>query len=139
MVGLRESFRLDQRSNIMTKRTYLVSTVVWFAILIFIPFAASRAGAAAMYAVTDLGTMPGYSSSIATGINNRGQIVGYCNTGNNWDSTSQAFLYYSFGYMQGLGSLPGLTSSFATGINDNGFVVGYCYNEVNFFNYRAFL
>jgi uncharacterized membrane protein len=41
-----------------------------------IALAAPRAGGAVMYTVTDLGTLPGFNSSIATGINNAGQVVG---------------------------------------------------------------
>jgi probable HAF family extracellular repeat protein len=126
----------------MAKRKCLLSGLVWLAFLFVFPFAASRAGAAVMYTVTDLGTLPGSTSSIATGINNKGQVVGYCNTENSsWPYyTSQAFLYYPFGYMQGLGTLPGQSSSLATGINDSGLVVGYCYSGYgNFGGYQAFL
>lgn len=74
------------------------------------------------YTVTDLGTLPGYLSSDATGINSNGQIVGY-STGSN--GQPQAFLY-SGGSMQGLGTFSASQScSVATGINNAGQVVGY--------------
>jgi probable HAF family extracellular repeat protein len=41
------------------------------------------------YTITDLGTLPGTSLSIATGINDSGQIVGYANNA----TGSQSFLY----------------------------------------------
>ena len=46
--------------------------------------------AAAWYNVTDLGTLGGFSSSDAMGINASGQVVGYAQTGSN---AARAFLY----------------------------------------------
>jgi probable HAF family extracellular repeat protein len=79
--------------------------------------------------MTDLGTLPGYTNSSATAINDRGQMVG---ESNNHDSTgnggvSHAFLY-SGGVMTDLGTLPGYTGgSFASAINDSGQVIGNSY------------
>ena len=70
--------------------------------------------------MTDLGTLGG-TYSVATGINNSGQIVGYADTAS---GQTHAFLY-SGGTMTDLGTLPGGTYSFATGINNNGQIVGY--------------
>ena len=79
-------------------------------------------GAVAQYAVTDLGTLPGGTSSIALGVNNSGQIVGWSS-----GTTNHAFLY-SAGSMQDLGALiTGRSYSQATGINSNGQVVGFSY------------
>ena len=72
------------------------------------------------YALTDLGTLPGGTISLAEGINNNGQVVGSSST---TDGNQHAFLY-SNGTMHDLGVLPGGTSSTASGINDNGVVVG---------------
>src|SRR5207244_10248449 len=66
--------------------------------------------------MTDLGTLPGSTSSTATAINNSGQVVG--NSGNH------AF-FWDKGVMTDLGTLPGYTGSVvARAINDSGQVVG---------------
>jgi probable HAF family extracellular repeat protein len=70
--------------------------------------------------MTDLGTLPGDSSSYATGINASGQVVGYSGTAG---GAQHAFLY-SNGMMTDLGTLGG-GSSWATGINNGGEVAGY--------------
>ena len=77
-----------------------------------------RLAADALYTITDLGTLGGYSSS-ASGINNAGQIVGTSNTST---GESHAFLY-SDGQMQDLGTLGG-PSSYGGSINNAGQVVG---------------
>jgi formylglycine-generating enzyme len=74
------------------------------------------------YNITDLGTLPGYSGSRASGINACGQVVGYASSSS--DNHEHAFLYTN-GTMTDLGAIPGDTYSFATGISDNGTVVGY--------------
>ncbi len=70
--------------------------------------------------MTDLGTLPGGTSSAAYGINASGQIVGASGT----NAYSHAFLY-SNGTMTDLGLLPGGITSVATAINANGQIVGY--------------
>jgi probable HAF family extracellular repeat protein len=74
----------------------------------------------AQYTVTDLGTLPGGSSSEAYGINNSAQVAGdsYASSG-----FSHAFLY-SGGSMTDIGAL-GVNNTFAYGINNSGQVVGY--------------
>ncbi len=88
--------------------------------------------------MTDLGTLPGFSHSVACDINNNGQIVGYCfdiahtydffglhAKGSVTDPTGQrAFLWYA-GQMTDLGTLPGDAASAALAINDAGDVVGW--------------
>ncbi len=73
------------------------------------------------FTIKDLGTLPGGDSSQATGINDRGQVVGYSSTAS---GSTHAFLF-EHGVMTDLGTLPGGNSSQATGINDRGQVVGY--------------
>ena len=70
--------------------------------------------------MTDLGTLPGGTYSVAMGINARGDIVGVADTSG---SANHAFLYAN-GAMQDLGTLPGGVFSEALGINDKGDVVG---------------
>lgn len=93
-------------------------------ILLYAPSAAAD-----LFTVTDLGTLGGYSSSVAVGINNKGQIVGTVIGADGCSGNGlacQAFLY-SGGGMIGLGTLGGNSgsASVATGINDKGQVVGY--------------
>jgi len=80
------------------------------------------------YSVTDLGTLPGYSSaSYAYGINDSGQVVGYSlsNIATSW----QSFLY-SGGTIQNMGTLGGYTyNSFASAINNGGSIVGEIYSS----------
>lgn len=76
---------------------------------------------AALYAngtVTNLGTLPGGTTSVGLGINNSGQVVGYSNT-----SGAERGFIYSGGVMTPLGSLTGGSSN-AYGINDGGQAVG---------------
>jgi probable HAF family extracellular repeat protein len=75
--------------------------------------------------MTGLGTLGGFTNSVATGINEAGQVVGYAYNANiNFNITeSQAFVF-SNGTMTGLGTLGGYTNSRATGINEAGQVVG---------------
>ncbi len=70
-----------------------------------------------------LGTLPGGGTSIASGINDRGQVVGNSETVAGED-IRHAFLWED-GEMTDLGTLPGGTESIATAINDRGQIVGY--------------
>ena len=74
---------------------------------------AGKAWGAVQYTVTDLGT-PGATWSVATGINNVGQVVGWDQTAS---SNDNVFLY-SGGSMQNIGS------GYGYAINDNGQAVG---------------
>jgi probable HAF family extracellular repeat protein len=79
--------------------------------------AASGGIAPPAYTLTDLGTLPGTTSSSASAINNAGQVVGSSGP----SGSTQAFLYTG-GQMQ---SIPGLgTNSAAVGINSSGVVIG---------------
>jgi probable HAF family extracellular repeat protein len=93
---------------------------VGFAVAVLLSGVAGNTWGQVQYTVTDLGTLPGGSSSEATGINNSGQVVGYCVASSGY---YHGFLY-SHGLMQDLGTLPNGVNSFGFGINDKGQVVG---------------
>jgi len=71
------------------------------------------------FAATDLGGLPGSTSSVAQAINNAGQVVGVSAVGGVGYAVE-----WSNGSIINLGGLPGSTSSSAGGINDAGQVVG---------------
>lgn len=72
------------------------------------------------YTVEDLGVLPGDTSSVATGINQRGEVVGW-STGA--DGSTHAFVYTDAG-MVALPGLAGRARTIARDINDSGDVVG---------------
>jgi len=91
--------------------------------------------------ITDLGTFGGNESG-ATGINNRGQIVGVAlntipdpyslvdlNLGSTNGTQSRAFLWEK-GQMRDLGTLGG-SDAWATGINQRGQIIGISYTTVS--------
>lgn len=94
--------------------------------------------AASHYSITDLGTLGGLESG-ATGINNRGQVVGSSSIAisplNKNDTEELHAFLYSNGRMIDLGTLGG-PSSIANGINNKGQVVG---NSQTSCTYHAFL
>jgi len=67
--------------------------------------------------IKNLGTLPGSDISEATGINDRGEVVGF--------SVPHAFLWSRWRGMQDLGTLPGGGYSQALAINRRGEVAGY--------------
>ena len=73
----------------------------------------------AVVGLHDLGALPGGGNSIAQGINDSGQVVGWSVGA----AETRAFLWTSSGGMQDLGTLGG-PSALAYGINDAGQVVG---------------
>jgi len=75
--------------------------------------------ASASITVRDLGTLPGYTSSEALGINAAGQVVG---TSSDTESLSRPFLWDD-GVMTNLGTLGGSRGT-AHGISDTGLIVG---------------
>jgi probable HAF family extracellular repeat protein len=101
-----------------------VIAIVWGLSLV------SRIGAAASpptsYTLTDLGTLPGNSSTAyySTGLNSSGQVCGFA-------VTNRPFLWTpttpngTSGSLIDLGDLPTATASNANGINDYGQVVGF--------------
>jgi len=75
-------------------------------------------------AVTNLGTLPGFTDSEAYGINANGQVVGLVSRGRGRHQFRNAFLY-QHGVMTNLGALLNPDqNSFATAINNRGQVVG---------------
>ena len=82
----------------------------------------SRLFLASDYRIIDLGTLGG-DTSVATAINDRGQVVGYSTTD---DGQTRAFLYAN-GRMRNIGSPKG--DSRATDISDRGHIGGYYINN----------
>ncbi|HWT02705.1 MAG TPA: Calx-beta domain-containing protein [Pyrinomonadaceae bacterium] len=77
------------------------------------------------YHVEDLGKLPGSESSIAAGINDAGDVVGWTSTGLT-DGGNRAFIYKNGGWMIELQPLPGFIGCVARDINKAGQAVGYC-------------
>jgi probable HAF family extracellular repeat protein len=88
-------------------------------LLLTAAFAGAANARAAMYTITDLGTLGGASSQ-ARGINDAGQIVGYSEVAGN--AYNSAFLYED-GVMTNIGTTDG-SGSAATAINASGQIVG---------------
>src|SRR3989344_6472633 len=93
-----------------------------FMALILVLAIPAQTASAQLYIFTDLGTLPGTTHSVATGINNRGDIVGWVQTGSGSNMVVEPFLYTN-GKMQTLGTLGGNYAR-ANGINDSGDIVG---------------
>jgi len=103
-------------------------------ICLFLPLLVPAGAAAQTYTVTDLGTLSGFSSSLAYDNNSSGQITGCsdnsivptvpCTT----NIPADAYLWSSSGGMQDLGHLAGDDSSAGYVVNDSGEVVGYSAN-----------
>jgi probable HAF family extracellular repeat protein len=78
------------------------------------------------YTIIDLGVLPGRTASYARGINNLGQVVGYCDSGPPTFGNPEAFLYTGYASSQQLESLQNAsnTTSSAYAINNNGQITG---------------
>ena len=100
----------------------IVATLVALAAALVALVPAGRSSAAATYTIIDLGTLGG-GYSVATGINGRGEVVGY-SLPSTTSGLLHAFLYDASG-MHDLGTLPGGTYSVAEDLNDAGQVVGW--------------
>lgn len=102
--------------------------VLLFAALLALP--AITAAQSRGYILTDLGMLSDSTDCSASGLNNKGQVVGYCVSNKELPgkfSSSEAFVYAD-GAMTGLGKLPGNDSSHARAINDNGWIIGSSFN-----------
>ncbi|MFT3866958.1 MAG: hypothetical protein QM715_00540 [Nibricoccus sp.] len=82
----------------------------------------SIAQAQPRYTVTDLGSLAGYSDSVARGLNDRGDVVGSCSSANT--SFGETGFVWRAGKMTDTGRLPKGNYSVATAINLAGTVVG---------------
>ncbi len=80
---------------------------------------APPACAAPRYSVTDLGTLPGGKYVYVTGINNKGQVVGWVKSAH---VRTRGFLWA--GAMHDLGTVPVFRNCKALGINDHSQIVG---------------
>ena len=83
--------------------------------------------------ITDLGTLEGGYSSIATGVNSGGEVVGFAVNGIPDDHSivgfptqTRAFRWQN-GAMQDIGTLPGGTDAVALLVNEGGQIVGQSY------------
>ena len=74
----------------------------------------------------DLGTLPGFSESFGTSLNNQGEVIGIATRDNAPGNrqTRHPFLYRA-GQMKDLGGPTGNGRNVATGINDAGQIAGY--------------
>ena len=78
------------------------------------------------YTVTDLGTLPGASDSLANGINDSGQVVGGSSPiGNGIEHAFRTTATGGINAASDLGTFPGSLYSSATGINASGQVAGW--------------
>jgi chitinase len=94
----------------------------------FVLLASTSRLQAQVYGITDLGTLPGTSKSVAYALNNLGQAVGVSS-----NPTADIATLFSNGAITNLNTL-GADVSVATSIGGSGQVVGY-----NFFGAGAFL
>ena len=74
------------------------------------------------YAITDLGVLPGTVSSVASSLNDRGDVVGYCAPAAEYFNET-GFVWHN-GVMTSTGKLPKGRYSEASAINMSGVVVG---------------
>jgi uncharacterized membrane protein len=71
------------------------------------------------YSVTDLGVLPGCDTSVAVGLNDRGDVAGYCMNGGD-----QVAVIWRNGQIINLGKLPKGHSASASSINSQGVAIG---------------
>jgi probable HAF family extracellular repeat protein len=113
------SFTVATRKTLSTCRARLLSRPALFVVLALslTSWAVADAGS---YIVQDLGVLPSHSSSVAWGINQNGDVVGWSMGP---DGTS-AFIYTNAKGMVQLPGLPDRPRAFARDLNDLGDVVG---------------
>ena len=104
-----------------------------------IGFLSSVPAIAQDYDITDIGMFPGGTFSLASDINNQGQVIGYTY----FDMGGGAFLYRAFLWtpedgLVDIGTLGGERTE-PQAVNDMGQVVGYSYISPGRCTYHAFL
>jgi probable HAF family extracellular repeat protein len=110
----------------------VTNRLVTFCLVVFVTcFAAGQT-----YTVTDIGVLPGDSSSLAYYVNSSGQVTG-CSDNSTSQSTlcqgglpSDTYLWTSSAGIQNLGTLAGDNSSVGFDINDAGEIVGFSTDTV---------
>src|ERR1700738_4711464 len=99
-------------------------------ILLLLLLSASLAQAQRHYRVTNLGVLPGNTATVGYGLNDHGDVVGYCATGIQYTSD---FREYPFVYRWAKISnfapngFYDYRTGVATGINNSGIICGYFY------------
>ena len=113
-------FATPRRSGLAYKTCV---AAVWTALSL-----AADSAQAVTYTITDLGTLPGDTSSTADAINSSGQVVG-----NSLDLNKNfhAFVWSPGTGMVGIGTLPGDTNNLVLAINPGGQVVGSSFSSTN--------
>ena len=115
--------------KLISNTHYVHRSLIVFTLL---TVAAFQPAAGQSFVIRNLGTLPGNASQ-ASGINERGQAVGFSNI----VSGDQHATLFEDGKVIDLGTLPGDNNAAADGINDRGQVVGW--STANGNNERAFL
>ena len=95
--------------------------------------AASGLGATPLYRITQIGALPGDSTSVALAMNDLGQVVGSSGVpGQDGDAhLRRGFVWSAQQGMQAIGPINGLHNALAEGINNSGTVVAHGYNFNN--------
>ncbi len=116
-------------------KTFLVKSIAVWGLVVLVSGRAASGAAPPYYKVTDLGTLPGASSSEALALNDRGQVVGVCSN----DVLGKAFLWQN-GVMRLLPILHGFgpLSLWPRAINAYGQIVGTAFGP-NLDKRRAFI
>jgi uncharacterized membrane protein len=146
--GLIQSERtaeLKEENPMKSRRTaFGGSGIFLMAVMMGLGLRVSEARADALYGITDLGTLSGQSSSVATGINNSGQVVGisynssdgyftqvFPQTANPPRFTETGGGAQSFLYSNGQLTQINPTGGLAMSINNSGQAVGGQYSSIN--------
>lgn len=116
-------------------KTFLAKSIAVWGLVALVSGRAASGAAPPYYKVTDLGTLPGASSSEALALNDRGQVIGVCSTG----EQGKAF-FWEKGVMRPLPLLPGFSplSLWPHAINNQNQIVGTAFGP-NLDTRRAFL
>jgi len=121
-------------------KRYMTNMVMILCIFLLLLAGVGASPACAGGSMKDLGTLGGYYS-VATAINNKGQIAGASDIDPGSPGLSRAFLYEK-GVMKNLGTVPGATTSEAAAINNKGQIVGNAFHpnaDPALSHHRAFL